>query len=177
MVNQWYVITGAPSSGKTSTISTLETRGYRVVYELARAYIDEELVKGKLLTDLRKDELEFQQIVLQRKVDAEKTLALEEVVFFDRGIPDSIAYYQITGHKPDNLLRESVKNCSYQRVFILNLLDYERDYARIESENEAKLLDNLLEKAYQDSGFSVLRVPNMALEDRVSFILENLVIS
>jgi predicted ATPase len=36
----WYVITGAPCSGKTSVIRELEKRGYRVVHEVARAYIE-----------------------------------------------------------------------------------------------------------------------------------------
>ena len=43
----WYVITGAPSSGKSSVIRELENLGYRVVHEVARAYIEEELKKGK----------------------------------------------------------------------------------------------------------------------------------
>jgi predicted ATPase len=56
----WYVITGAPSSGKTSVICDLEKLGYRVVHEVARAYLDEQLQKGKRLKQIKADSLSFE---------------------------------------------------------------------------------------------------------------------
>ncbi|MBW1726234.1 MAG: AAA family ATPase [Deltaproteobacteria bacterium] len=49
----WYVTTGAPCSGKTAVISALEQLGYPVVHEVARAYIDEELKKGKSIAKIK----------------------------------------------------------------------------------------------------------------------------
>jgi hypothetical protein len=54
---EWIVITGAPCSGKTSVVSSLELRGYRVVHEAARAYIDELLTSGKSLQEIKADPL------------------------------------------------------------------------------------------------------------------------
>ena len=36
----WYVITGGPSTGKTTTIDLLQKQGYHTTIEHARHYID-----------------------------------------------------------------------------------------------------------------------------------------
>ena len=56
----------------------------------------------------------------------------------------------------------------------MELLKYELDYARTESQEEAQILDGLLEKSYTDLGIEVTRVPKMSVEKRVKFILDNL---
>ena len=57
---RWCVITGAPSSGKTAVILDLERRGFRVVHEAARAYIEQELEKGRRLQEVKSDRLHFE---------------------------------------------------------------------------------------------------------------------
>lgn len=174
MKNNWYVITGAPCSGKTTTLEFLEKKGYKVFYEWARVYINQEMEKGKTLEEIRKDEIEFQRKILQLKIDFEKTLPKKELIFMERGIPDSTAYLKMCGVKKDKTLQEALKNCSYQKVFLLELFKYEKDYARKESQEEAILLENLLEKSYNDLGFSVVRVPKMSVGKRARFIFNNL---
>jgi len=172
--NNWIVITGGPSSGKTTTLEFLEKRGYKVFYEWARIYIDQEMKKGKTLKEIRKDEIKFQRKILQLKIDFEKTLPKKGLIFMERGIPDSTAYLKMCGVKKDKILLKALKNCYYQKVFLLELFKYEQDYARTESQEEAMLLENLLEKSYSDLGFTVVRVPKMSIEKRVKFILTNL---
>jgi len=173
-INNWYVITGAPSSGKTTTLETLKKKGYKVFYEWARIYIDEEMKKGRTLKEIRKDELEFQRKILELKVNFEKKLSKKDFVFMERGIPDSTAYIQMCGIKNDKGLTRSLKNCSYKKVFLMELLKYKLDYARTESQEEAQILDDLLEKSYTDLGTKVIRVPKMSVAKRVKFILDNL---
>lgn len=174
MKNNWYVITGAPSSGKTTTLKALEKKGYKVCYEWARIYIDSEMKKGRTLKDIRRDELEFQRKILDLKVNFEKKLSKKDLVFMERGIPDSTAYMQMCGIKEDKELTKALKNCSYKKVFLMGLLKYNLDYARTESQEEAQLLDSLLEKSYTDLGIKAIRVPKMSVEKRVNFILDNL---
>ena len=173
-VNNWYVITGAPSSGKTTTLKVLERKGYKVFYEWARIYIDGEMKKGKTLKEIRKDELAFQRKILELKVNFEKKLVKKDLVFMERGIPDSAAYMKMCGLENDKLLKRVNKSCSYKKVFLMELLKYELDYARTESQEEAQILDGLLEKSYTDLGIEVTRVPKMSVEKRVKFILDNL---
>lgn len=173
-VNNWYVFTGAPSSGKTTTLEALKKKGYKVFYEWARIYIDKEIKKGRTLKEIRKDELEFQRKILKLKVKFEKKLPKKDLVFMERGIPDSTAYMEMCGMKNDNHLLRALKKCNYKKVFLLELLKYELDYARTESQEEAQLLEKLLEKSYTDIGINVIRVPKMSVSKRVKFILSNL---
>ena len=173
-LNNWYVVTGAPSSGKTTILKALEKKGYKVFYEWARIYIDQEMKKGRTLKDIRKNELQFQRKILKLKVDFEKKLDKKKRVFMERGIPDSTAYMEMCGMKNDNHLIKALKKCNYKKVFLLELLKYEIDYARTESQEEAQLLEKLLEKSYTDLGITVIRVPKMSVKERVTFIIKNL---
>jgi predicted ATPase len=47
----WYVITGAPSSGKTTLLKELEELGYRVIHEVARAFIEMEMEQANARKD------------------------------------------------------------------------------------------------------------------------------
>ena len=54
-LNHWYVITGAPCSGKTSVIREIEKRGYGTVPEAARTYIKQELAQGLTLDKIKEN--------------------------------------------------------------------------------------------------------------------------
>lgn len=173
-INNWYVLTGAPSSGKTTTLKELEKKGYKVFYEWARIFIDQELKKGKTLKEIRADEREFQRKILKLKTDFEKKLNPKELLFMERGIPDSTAYMKMLGVNNDKALSQALKKCYYKKVFLVELIKYEIDYARTESQEEAMVIDSLLEKSYADLGIQIIRVPKMSVEDRVKFIIGNL---
>jgi len=172
--NKWCVITGAPSSGKTTILERLEKEGYKVYYEQARIYIDEEIKKGRIIKEIRKDELLFQQKILDLKVDFEKNLDPDELVLIERGIPDSSAYMKMLNMDQDPSLKKALVSCSYKKVFLMELIKYEKDYARTESQEDAMILDQLLEKSYTDLGIEVIRVPKMSIDARVKFVIDNL---
>lgn len=171
MKNNWYVITGAPSSGKTTVLKELEKKGYKVYEEWARVYIDSEMKQGKTLKEIRNDEVEFQNKILQLKIDFEKTLKPDSALFLDRGIPDSTAYMKLCNVSVDQKIAKAVKNCTYKKVFLMELLEYKPDYARTESQEEARILEGLLENAYKELGMEVTRVPRMSVDERVKFLL------
>lgn len=173
--NNWYVITGAPYAGKTSVIKLLEEEGYRVVYEAARIYIDQEIKKGRTIKEIRQDELLFQEEILKYKIEYEKKLPKDEIIFFDRGIPDSQAYYNLYGVTNDKLLKKALDNCAYKKVFLFDFLDYEKDYARTENKEQQAQIHSLLEQAYKKINAPLIKVPTMnSKEERLDFILENL---
>ena len=55
----WYVITGGPSSGKTTTVNLLKERGYITTIEHARHYLDTQRLKGKTIEEVRKNRKNF----------------------------------------------------------------------------------------------------------------------
>lgn len=173
VMKNWYVITGGPSSGKTATVKALEEKGYRVVPESARILIDQEIAKGKTLEEIRVDEMEFQKKVFNMKVELEDKTSKDEIVFFDRGLPDSIAYYQI--YKGDiSKIMDLCKNRRYNKIFFLEQIPFKKDYARIEDEAMAKKISILLKKAYLDLGHNVIIVPIMSVQERVNMILSKI---
>lgn len=170
----WYVITGVPSSGKTTILNELQKKGYEVVGEAARSYIDQELKKGQTIQDVRKNELIFQKKVLQMKLEIESKTSRDNIVFFDRGIPDSMAYYFLCGIYYDTFLAKSIIASAYKKVFLFDPLPYIKDYARTEDQNAVKNLHTLLWQSYVRLGMPVVCVPVMTVEERLTFILSQL---
>jgi predicted ATPase len=169
----WYVITGAPSSGKTTLLKELEKLGYRVVHEVARAYIEMQMDQGRMLEDIRSDKESFEKWVLSAKIGIEAELPKNEVIIFDRAIPDSIAYFQIAGLDTNEAIAKSPRN-RYKKVFLLDLLPYTKDQARIETHEVAARLDRALESDYRMLGYEVTRVGVMPVEERLRFIVEQI---
>jgi len=169
----WYVITGAPCSGKTSVINALEQRGFRVVHEVARAYIDDEISKGKSLKQIKSDTYRFENHIFMTKLKIEAALPTDELIFLDRAVPDSIAYFQFDGLDPSQPIKKS-KDVRYKKIFLFDRLAFLKDGVRSEDDHLADRLDNLLEEAYRKLQYKIVRVPAISVEDRTAFILERL---
>ncbi|MEJ7738692.1 MAG: AAA family ATPase [Chitinophagaceae bacterium] len=80
----WYVITGGPSSGKTTTVNLLKERGYITTIEHARHYLNTQRLKGKTIEEVRKNQREFQLEVLNMQIEQEAQIS-PEVLFFLTG--------------------------------------------------------------------------------------------
>ena len=87
----WYVITGGPGSGKTTTINILSARGYKTTIEHARHYIDTQRQNGRTVEETRKNQVEFQLGILAMQIEQEALLAPGVIIFLNRGLPDALA--------------------------------------------------------------------------------------
>ncbi len=173
--NPWYVITGGPCAGKTTLIHELQRRGYRVVEEAARSYIEEEQAKGRSVEDIRKDKVAVQRTLLAKKIATERNLPKDEVIFFDRGMHDSITYFRVAGVPDgDPELHEAIRNTSYRKAFLLELLPFVNDPARTEDPETAKAIHHMLHKDYEEAGVEVLDVPILPTSERADFVLAHL---
>jgi predicted ATPase len=167
----WQVITGAPCSGKSSVIHELERRGYRVVHEVARSIIDAELKLGRRLDQIKADPLAFERKILFKKIEIESRLPCKEIVFLDRAVPDSIAYFRVEGLDPSEPLSKSL-SMRYRNVFILDRLGFAKDPVRCEDDGLALHIDVLLEEGYRRLGYEIIRVPVLSVKARVDYILQ-----
>ncbi len=170
----WYVITGGPCAGKTSLIEELRRRGYEVVPEAARAYIEANLAAGKTINDIRGDAAAFQRALIPVKEHAEAKLSPESTIFFDRGMHDSIVYLERAGVTDDPTLAAALAKTSYAKAFLLDLLPFETDQARTETAEEVQQIHEALGKAYESAGIRVERVPALSVTERADFILSHL---
>jgi len=172
-VPNWYVITGGPSSGKTTALNELEKLGYIVYPEAARVFIDKEMAKGKTLKEIRGDERKFQSKILKINTKVERSAPRNEIVFFDRAIPDSIAYYQIWGLDPKEVLK-FCKEKVYRKIFFFDQLPFDRDYARVEDSKTIKKLNKLLKESYENLGYEVIIISAASIKERVKKILREI---
>lgn len=166
----WHVITGAPCSGKTAVVEQLAQQGYRTVPEVARAYIDAQLARGQTLAAIKADLPVFERHILMKKVTIEKRLSPAQLTFFDRAVPDSIAYYQLEGLDPTEPIQHSGR-MHFRNVFLFEPLKFEKDAVRTENSAISTRIGALLESAYTALGYSPLRVPVMSVSRRVEFVL------
>jgi len=173
-VPDWYVVTGSPSSGTTSTVNRLERLGYFVVKEAARKIIDDGTAEGKTVEEMRKNEWQFQKRVFRLNLEFLEVAPKDRTVFFDNGIPDSLAYYEINGLDLEEVLR-SCRDRLYKKVFFLERLPYTKDYARIEDEELAKRIGQLSKKWYIYLGYDIVSIPALALKERVNLILSHII--
>jgi len=172
--NNWYVITGGPSSGKTTTVNFLKERGFLTTDENARHFFDVERLKGRSAKDVRMNQEEFQLELLQLQMDLENRIDPNAFVFLDRAIPDSLAYHRFLNLKVDQKLLDALENVSYKKIFIMDPLPLVKDYVRIETEKDQLKIHDLITEVYESLPFPVIHVPVLPAEERVDFILKNL---
>ena len=166
----WYVITGGPGSGKTTTLNHLNMLGYHTTIEHARHYIDTQMITGKTVQEIRGNQIQFQEGILDMQVLQEASLSPHDLVFLDRALPDALAYYRFLNLPVNKKLKDALKKASYKKVFILESLPLVNDYARREDEVDQKKIAKLINEVYESLPFPVIHVPALPSEERVDFI-------
>ena len=170
----WHVITGGPSTGKTTVINMLEKRGYKTTIEHARHYIDTMRTEGETIEEMRSNKRKFQIGVLDMQIEQEAAIQPKDLVFLDRAIPDAMAYYQFLMLDYDEKLLNAIKKTSYKKIFILDRLPFTKDYARTEDEADQIKIHQLIIDVYTSLGFPIITVPVLPPIERVEFILNNI---
>lgn len=170
----WCVITGGPSSGKSTVIRLLKDMGFETTIELARHYIDLQRMNGRSTEEIRANQRQFQHKVLNMQINVEKKLDPKELVFLDRGLPDELAYYKYFNLQPDEKLIAHLADYRYRAIFILDLLPLDKDYARTEDVTAQKALHQMIIDTYLERGEPIVFVPVLPPKDRVEFILNKL---
>jgi predicted ATPase len=172
----WVVITGAPSSGKTSVINELSRRGHKIMPEVARELIEACIAHGHTVEEIRSDDQKLralQEKILQVQVIEESKRDPAVRFFLDRGMGDSITYSRRAGLDVRDM-EKLARHKRYYAVFLFDRLPVVRDNVRAENNREAVAIDTQLEKDYRTLGYDVQRVPVMPVEQRADFILEAL---
>ena len=170
----WCVITGGPSSGKTTVVQSLQDLGYKTTIEAARHYIDLQRMNGKSIDEVRENQRNFQHKVLNLQISIEKRLDPAMLVFLDRALPDELAYYKYFNLEPDRKLMDSLGNFLYRKIFIMELLPLTKDYARIEDKSAQIAIQKSIIEVYKARPEPIVMVPVLSIEERVEFILSHL---
>jgi len=172
------VITGGPSTGKSTVIEELKRRSFICYDEVSRDIIKEAQESGIEQLFL-KDPYLFSQKLLEGRVKQFNKAddVTDELIFFDRGIPDVNAYMRfIKQDIPEEFEKITRAHMYDNLVFIMPPWEdiYVTDAERYESFNQAQLIHNKLVNYYKELGYYLVFVPFGPVEKRVDYILNRI---
>ena len=170
----WHVITGAACTGKTTLIDQLAEKGFQTVPEVARQVFEREIARGRTIDEIREDNVSLERYMADVQIKIEHRLVASDVTFLDRALPDCLTFYRVFGMNPDELLPECFHRL-YASVCILDRLPFHRNKTLgPEDDATSDFLDEWLERDYDALGYSVVRVPVLSPQDRLTFVIERL---
>jgi len=171
-----FIITGAPGSGKTSLLAALEQERYTCCGEASRQLILELTAKGSRCLPWI-DLPCFAQLVLARMIAGYRSAPAAGPSFFDRGIPDIIAYLSAAGLPVSDKYKTSLRRYPYDNtVFFLPPWEdiYVQDPQRWQTFDEARVIDEHLRDTYRSAGYRIVLLPRSTVTERVECIRDTL---
>lgn len=174
------VITGGPGTGKSSIINELIKQGYTCFEEISRDITLNAQKLGINQLFLTNPLLFSERLLDGRKQQYEDALNVTaNPVFFDRGVPDVIAYMDFKNENYPPHFVDACKNCVYDYVFILKPWKdiYTIDNERYENFEQVTQIHEHLLNTYQKYGYKLFDVPFDTVENRTDYILKTVNIS
>ena len=164
------VITGPPSSGKTTLLNLLEESGHSTSGDSTRQLISDVVAAGRNAEEFRFAE-DFQPKVLEAMLAAEQRLNPTDRVFLEYGLPCNIAFHR-TESLPLTLgLAEAAMVHSYKAVFILEPVGWESDEQRVEDEAYQAEVHGHMFDVYKELGYDPIATPAISPQERLEFVL------
>ena len=165
-----YIITGGPGSGKSSLLAALVKQKYQGFEEISRVIIREQHEIGG-------DKVPWQNLAAFADLCYDRMSAqLDDCksncpCFYDRGLPDIIAYVRRGSLEVPEKYFEKAK--SYNKtVFLAPAWEdiFVNDDERPESFKDAVEINKFLRATYEDLGFHIIELPKISIEERLAFI-------
>lgn len=164
------IISGGPGSGKTTLIDALHARGHACRAEVSRQLIREQHACGGALLPWR--DLPGFAAECERRMRAQLgETGVRGLVFFDRGLPDIVAYLHHAGLPPPSGLFDEAR--AYTPLVFLAPpwpAIFTQDPERPQTYLDAVALHAELERAYRDCGFEIVPLPRADVATRVAFV-------
>lgn len=168
--DNFVIISGCSGGGKSSILTELADRGYRVILEPGRQIVKEQsAINGDALPWVNREkflDLALSRYLLRYNAEGDS----DSLLFFDRGIIDAL---EINRSQPPYFDR-AAKNFRYNRLVFLVppweeifTPDAERKHG---FEAAKKEFDELLIK-YKQYGYQTVLIPRLSVKERVDFIL------
>ena len=171
------LLIGGPSTGKTTVINHLQSLEYTCFVEISREVIKKAQADGIDQLFLEKPLLFSQLLKGARIRQYEEADTFEhEFVFYDRGIPDTVAYMDYIGQDYPEEFMDACKKYRYDHVFMLAPWKkiHKTDNERYESFEQAQKIHEELLKTYKKYNYHPVEVPQDEVSARSQFILNKL---
>ena len=174
-MNQKYIITGAPGTGKTSIINELKKRGLNCSDEISRKIISEQIKKnGEILP--WKNQILFENKVAEMRTKQYLSIPKNCICFFDRSAIDCIAYLKLNNLETTSKIIKEIKKCTFNKtVFYTPIWKeiYVTDKERKESITQAQKIEFSIINTYKSKGYKLIPIPKISIKERADFIISN----
>jgi len=171
--NSFFILAGPPGAGKTTLLAQLSAE-IETVPEYARRVLAQERKTGGRATGDQDSALFVQRMLEVAIADYD---AASGLTVFDRGLPDLLAFCAHYGIS-DQTVRKAVQDRRYQpTVFFLPSWKaiYTTDDERILEFDGARAFGRLIRTAYEQSGYTLIDVPQASPEARAAFIRDYMI--
>ncbi len=169
------VVTGAPSTGKTSLIQRLFHTDLTCFEEGSRSIIAAALKNG-VENPFLDHPLAFSEALFAHRLNDYFAPKQTSIHLYDRGIHDVVAYLLHIGVEVPCGMLEDCHTFKYDTVFVLPPWEaiYTKDDERLESFEEAQKLHVTLQNTYATFGMNCIEIPKGGLAEREAFIIAHL---
>lgn len=167
----WVVITGPPSSGKTTMLELFAADDQRTSPDSTRALIAEVVAEGRDPEEFRFAP-DFQPRTLAAMLAKEDRLEPGERTFLEYALPCNIAFHRTEELPLTEGLAAAAVKYRYAGVFILDPLDWVTDDERVEGEAYQRAVHAHMHEVYAELGYEPIRVPVLPPAARFEFIFE-----
>lgn len=170
-----FIISGGPGAGKSTLLNALRKTGFYCVDEASRQLIRQQVAEGSPCLPWI-DLACFARLALDRMVaDCEQVTEATngQPAFFDRGVPDIIAYLQVGGLPIEERYYRAVERCNYAPLVFMAppwQAIYVNDAERWQTFAEATILHQVLVETYQLLGFTIIDLPTVSVNERLTFV-------
>jgi predicted ATPase len=175
-MNQKYIITGAPGTGKTSIINELKKRGFNCINENSRKIIAKQIIIGGEILPW-KNQIAFENKIANMRTQQYLTSADDCICFFDRSALDCIAYLKLNNLEATTEIIENVKKCNFNNiVFFTSIWQeiYVNDSERKEDIRKARKIQDSIINTYKSKGYELVEIPKLSIAERANFIISKI---
>lgn len=166
---KWVVITGPPSSGKTTLLELFADAGERTSADSTRRLIASVTAEGRDAEEFRFAD-DFQPRVLEAMAAAEAELDPGRRAFLEYALPCNIAFHRTEGRELTPGLAEAAMRYRYSDVFILDPVGWQSDAERVEGEEYQAAVHQHMFDVYREHGYDPIRVPAVTPTKRYGLV-------
>jgi predicted ATPase len=174
--SNYYIIAGTSGTGKTSLLNELNNRQYPTHAEVPREVLQDQVARDGDALPAKNPTLFIEEMLRCSIERYEASLDVTSAVFFDRGIPDLLAYAARFGVDSD-MIRRAGETYRYNSTCFLCSpwrAIYTKDAFRGGEFEFYEQFHQALIQGYEHFGYRFIKLPFVSVKSRADFIVEQI---